>query len=58
MGLMAKIKGMLGKNPDKAKAGVDKAGDAADSKTKGQYSDKIDTGADKAKDEIDKLPET
>ncbi len=47
MGLLDKIKGMLGGNVDKAKAGVEKAGDMVDEKTGGKFTDKIDMAEDK-----------
>jgi hypothetical protein len=55
MGLLDKAKGMLSGHEDKAKKGIDKAGDMADDKTGGKYADKVDMGQDKAKDGIDKL---
>ena len=55
MGLMDKVKGMLGGHEKQAGDGIDKAADLADDKTGNKYSDKIDMGADKAKDGIDKL---
>ena len=56
MGLLDKIKGMLGGNADKAKDGIDKAADVADDKLGDKVgSDKIDMAADKAKDAVDKL---
>jgi hypothetical protein len=42
---------------DKIDAGIDKAADFADDKTKGKYDDQIDSAADKAKDAADKLAE-
>ena len=59
MGILDKAKEMMGKddNAEKAKAGVDKAADAADDKTGGKYSDKIDSGADAAKSGMDKMSE-
>jgi MT0933-like antitoxin protein len=55
MGLLDKVKGLVGKNADKAKSTVDKAGDVVDDKTGGQYNDQIESGTEKAKDAIDKL---
>lgn len=55
MGLLDKIKGMIGGNKDQAKGAVDKGAAIADDKTGGKYGEHIDTGADKAKDGIDKL---
>ena len=56
MSILDKVKGLIGKNKDKAKGGVDKGAGVADKKTGGAHSDKIDAGADKAKDAIDDLP--
>jgi len=58
MGLLDKIKGMVGGNSAKAKGAVDKGAQIADDKTGGKYSEHIDTGAEKAKEGIDKLGET
>lgn len=54
MGLLDKIKGMLGGNVDKAKAGIDKAGDMVDEKTGGKFGDQIDKAQDMAGDMLDK----
>jgi hypothetical protein len=56
MSILDKAKGLLGKNKDKAKGGVDKGAVVADKKTGGAHTEKIDAGADKAKDAIDGLP--
>ena len=56
MSILDKVKGMLGKNSDKAKTGVDKAADVADAKTGGAHTQQIESAADKAKDAIDDLP--
>jgi hypothetical protein len=40
---------------DKVAEGLDKAGDFADEKTGGKYSDQIDGGVDQAKDRLDGL---
>ena len=55
MSIMDKAKGLIGKNKDKAKDGVDKAADVIDDKTGGKHTDKIEGGAEKAKDLIDGL---
>lgn len=57
MGLMDTIKGFLKGNADKAKAGVEKAGDMIDEKTDGKFADKVDMAQDKAADLIDKEAE-
>ena len=56
MSIVDKAKGLLGKNKDKAKGGVDKGAGIIDKKTGGAHRDHIDAGADKAKDAIDDLP--
>ena len=58
MGLLDKIKSMIGGNSSQAKGTVDKGASVADDKTGGKYTDKIDTGAEKAKEGIDKLGES
>ena len=56
MSILDKAKGLIGKNRDKAKDGVDKGAVVVDKKTGGAHTDRIDAGADKAKDAIDDLP--
>jgi hypothetical protein len=56
MSILDKAKGLVGKNRDKAKDGVDKGAVVIDKKTGGAHTDKIDAGAEKAKDVIDDLP--
>ena len=55
MSILDKAKGLLGKNSDKAKAGVDKAADVADDKTGGKHTEQIEGAAEKAKDAIDDI---
>ena len=55
MGLLDKLKGMLGGNKDKATQGVDKVADVAQDKLPDQHDAKVDQAADAAKDQIDKL---
>lgn len=55
MGLMDKIKGLLGQHEDKVHDGIDKAADVANDKTGGDHADKIDAAADKAKDVVTDL---
>lgn len=55
MGLLDKIKSMLGGNADKVKDGVDKAANMVDDKTGGKYSDKIETVEEKIDEAIDKV---
>lgn len=56
MSILDKAKGLVGKNRDKAKDGVDKGASVIDKKTAGAHTDKIEAGAEKAKDAIDDLP--
>jgi len=56
MSILDKVKGMLGKNSEQAKTGVDKAAGVVDNKTGGTHTQQIDGAADKAKDAIDDLP--
>ena len=55
MGLMDKVKGMLGQHRDKIDDGIDKAGDFVDDKTGGKHADHVDKGQDAAKDALRKL---
>lgn len=50
MGLMNKVKDLLGQHGDKVGQGLDKAAQTVDSKTDGKYSSQIRTGTEKAKD--------
>ncbi|GAA2343875.1 MULTISPECIES: antitoxin [Streptomyces] len=52
MGMMDKLKGAISKNPDKARKGARKGGEAADKKTGGKYSEQIQSGSDKIDDEL------
>jgi hypothetical protein len=55
MGLLDKLKGLLGGNKDKVKGGIDKVSDVVESKVGDKHAAKVDMAADKAKDAIDKL---
>ena len=57
MGLLDKIKAMLGGNADKVKDGIDKAGDIIDDKTGGKFTDKIEMAEDKISEVIDDASE-
>lgn len=46
---------LLGEHGDKANEGVEKAGDFADEKTGGKYSEQVDTAQEKAREGIDKF---
>ena len=57
MGLLDKVKGLLGGNADKVKEGVEKAGDMIDEKTDGKYADQVDMAQDKVEELIDEQAE-
>jgi hypothetical protein len=52
---MEKVRGLFGQHGDKADAAIDKAGDAADDKTGGKYSEHVDKAQDAARDAADRL---
>ncbi len=53
MGILDKIKGLLGGNADKVEDGIDAAADAAKDRVGEDSADKVDSVADKAKDVAD-----
>ena len=55
MGILDKVKGLVGKNEEKVDDAIDKVAEIVDDKTKGKHSEKIDKVADKAHDAVDKL---
>ncbi len=55
MGLMDKVRSMLGQHGDKVEGGIDKGGDFIDDKTGGKYAEHVDKGQDAAKDALRKL---
>ena len=57
MGLLVKVKGLLGSNADKVKEGVEKAGDMIDEKTDGKYADQVDMAQDKVEELIEEQAE-
>jgi hypothetical protein len=57
MGMLDKVKGLLGQHTDEAKGAVDKAGDAIDQKTGSKYSSQVDAGQKQADAFIDKNKE-
>lgn len=52
MGLMDKLKGMLGQHPDRVDDGITKAGETVDDRTGGTHSGHVDTGQDAARDAL------
>ena len=56
MGILDKVKDLIGGNKKAAKDGVDKAAGAAKGVVGDKHEGKVDDVADKAKDAIDKLP--
>lgn len=55
MGLLDKIKGLLGGNKKAAKGAVDKVADVIESKTPDSVDDKVEAAAEKVKDVIDSI---
>jgi len=55
MGILDKIKGLVGGNADKVEDGIDKAADVAKDKVGEGNADKVDMAADKAKEAVDGL---
>lgn len=60
MSFLDKAKGLIGQGVEKVGAdkvgeGLDKAGEIADEKTGGKFSDQIDQGVETAKNEAEKL---
>ena len=55
MGLMDKLKGLVGGNKTQVDKGIDTAADKAQDATDHKADAQIDAGAEKAKDVVDKL---
>ena len=55
MGLLDKIKGLVGGNKKAVKDGIDKAADVVESKTPDSIDDKVEMASEKAKDVVDGL---
>jgi hypothetical protein len=55
VGLMDKVRSMLGQHNEKVDQGIDKAGDVVDDKTGGKHAAHVDKAQDAAKDGIDKI---
>jgi len=55
MGLLDKVKGLVGSNKEKVDEGIDKAADLAKDKLPDQHDAKVDKAADGLKGQIDKL---
>ena len=53
MGLLDKIKDLLGGNKDSVKGGIDKAAEVVASKTPDSIDDKVEMASEKAKDVVD-----
>ncbi|MFG2771519.1 antitoxin [Streptomyces sp. NPDC048350] len=54
MGIMDKLKGMMGQHSDKAQQGVDRGGDMIDHKTGGKHAGQVDQAQQKAQEYIDR----
>ena len=55
MGLLDKIKGLVGGNKDAVKGGIDKVNDVVESKTPDSVDAKVAVAAEKAKDAVDNV---
>lgn len=55
MNLMAKVKGVIAKNTDKAGSAIGKVADVADQRTGGKHSTQIRSAADKARGYVAKM---
>lgn len=55
MGILDKIKGLVGGNADKTEDAIDKAAEVAKDKVPDAHDDKVDMAADKAKEAVDGL---
>lgn len=56
MGIVDKLKGLIGGRKTEVKSGIDKGADLIGDKVGPEHEGKVDMAADKAKDAIDKLP--
>ena len=54
MGLLDKVKGMLGQHADKVDDGIDRGGDVVDERTGGKHAAHVDKAQDAAKDALRK----
>jgi hypothetical protein len=57
MGLLDKIKELLGGRKAQIKSGIDRGSDAIEKRVGDQHAAKVENVAEKAKDAVDKLPE-
>ena len=57
MGLLDRIKGLLGGRKGQVKSGIDKASDAVESKVSPENAAKVEDVAEEAKDAVDKMPD-
>jgi hypothetical protein len=55
MGLLDKIKGLLGGNKKAVKEGIDKVADVVESKTPDSIDSKVESAAEKVKDIVDSV---
>jgi uncharacterized protein YjbJ (UPF0337 family) len=55
MSIKDKVRNLIGRHGDKVDKAIDKAGDIADRKTKGKYSDRIDSAQSEAKKAVDRM---
>ena len=55
MGLLDKVKGLVGGNKNAVKGGIDKVNDVVESRTPDSVDAQVTAAAEKAKDSIDKI---
>jgi uncharacterized protein YjbJ (UPF0337 family) len=55
MSFKEKVRDLLGRYGDKVDKAIDKAGDIADKRTKGKYSERIDSAQGQAKKMVDRM---
>jgi hypothetical protein len=55
MGLLDKLKGLIGGNKSKVKGGIDKVSDIVENKVGEKNAAKVEMAAEKAKDAVDKV---
>lgn len=56
MSMLDKLKGMLKGHEDTARQGIEKAGDAVDSRTGGKYQSQVDTAQQKLNEQLGDQP--
>ena len=55
MGFMDKVKGMVGQHHDKVDKGLERGGEAAESRTRGRHRKQVRTGTGKAREAAERM---